>query len=300
MSDAPVVAIVGPTAVGKTAAAVALAQRIGGEVVGTDSMQAYIGMDIGTAKPTVDERAMVPHHVIDQWSPSEEISVVSFRDVARSAIADIESRGKRAVVVGGSWLYVQAIVDQMDFPPTDPDVRDRWARELDRIGAPALHAILRERDPGAADGIEPGNGRRIVRALEVVELTGSFAATLPEPMSWRDTLWLGLDCPRDDLDARIAARVERMWSSGFVEEVRRLRRVGLGRTAGKALGYAQVMAFLDGQLTEPAAKDEITRATIRFARRQQRRFRQDRRITWLDADAGDDDALLRLDQVTAM
>lgn len=295
----PIVTVVGPTAVGKSALAFELAPCIDAEIVSADSMQGYVGMDIGTAKPTIDQRSGVRHHLIDRWQVADEISVVEFRNAARAAITDIHSRGRQPIVVGGSWLYVQAIVDEMDFPPTDPDVRARWQSELDDVGPHALHDRLRELDPQAAADIDRGNSRRIVRALEVVELTGSFSAQLPEPTPWQPTIWLGLDAPREQLDDIIEERIDAMWRLGFVDEVRRVRESGLGRTATKALGYAQIGRFLDGEIDEATARAETIRATVKFARRQQRRFRQDPRIRWLDTSSPLDDALSHLDQRTA-
>jgi tRNA dimethylallyltransferase len=286
-----IVTIIGPTAVGKSALALEVAELMGGEIVNADSMQGYLGMDIGTAKPSAAERQRVPHHVIDVWDPIREISVVEFRDRARSAIEEIQARGRVPIVVGGSWLYVQAIVDEMDFPPTDPLVRRRWEEELRRRGSIALHDELRRRDPLAAAEITPTNARRIVRALEVVELTGSFTARLPEARSWRTTRWIGLDIDRGELDERIRDRVARMWRSGFVEEVAGLT---LGRTAGKALGYQQIRNLLAGEVDEPTAIEDTIVTTRRFARRQQRRFRADARVTWLPAGVDAADVVARL------
>ncbi|MFM9133984.1 MAG: tRNA (adenosine(37)-N6)-dimethylallyltransferase MiaA, partial [bacterium] len=241
-----ILAIVGPTAVGKSDLAIAVAERLGAEIVSADSMQGYIGMDIGTAKVTEAERRGVPHHMLDVWPADHEVSVVEFRDRARTCVQDIQARGRDVVVVGGSWLYVQAILDEMDFPGTDPQVRARLEEELVRIGPEALHARLAERDPRAAEAILPGNGRRIVRALEVVELTGSFQARLPEARPWVGAAWIGVGCERITLDALITERVDRMWSLGFVEEVVALRQRGIGRTARGALGYRQVLAALGG------------------------------------------------------
>lgn len=278
----PIIAVVGPTAVGKSQYALRLADTLDGEIVNADSMQGYLGMDIGTAKPSQADRDRVVHHVIDVWPASVEISVVEFRDAARTAIEDIHRRGRTAIVVGGSWLYVQAIVDRMDFPPTDARVRERWQSELEELGPQRLHERLARMDPEAAAAIEPTNGRRLVRALEVVELTGSFTATLPNPQPWRETTWTGLDLDRARLDERIAQRVDRMWQSGFVDEVRHLRQTGIGPTAAKALGYSQILRMLDGDIDEATARNDTIRATCRFARRQQRRFRQDPRIIWVD------------------
>jgi tRNA dimethylallyltransferase len=290
MPGLPVLAVVGPTAVGKSDLAVALARRIGAEVVNADSMQLYRGMDIGTAKLPVAARQGVPHHLLDVWPVTETASVQRYHRLAGQVLADLQRREVPAVVVGGSGLYVHAALDLVDFPGTDPDVRARWEGELARHGPAALHARLRQVDPGAASAILPSNGRRLVRALEVVELTGRpFVAHLPAPRYAHPTLTVGLRMPRDVLDARIAARVDTMWAAGFVEEVRALREVGLaqGRTASRALGYAQVLAFLSGALTEGAARAETVRATRRFARRQLAWFGRDQRVRWLDADRSD-------------
>ncbi len=283
MSD--LIAIVGPTASGKTALAVQVAKALDGEVVGTDSMQAYRGMDIGTASPTVFEQQGIAHHMIDVWDPAQAVSVVEFRDRAREAIDAIVDRGKVPVVVGGSGLYVRAVLEEMDFPSTDPDVRRRWDERLTRIGAPALHAELAAVDPDAASHIEVNNGRRIVRALEVIELTGEpFIARLPEPVDRYPTARFGLRIERDVLDERIARRVDAMWSAGFVDEVRVLESAGLrsAPTASVALGYGPILRFLAGDLSEGEARDQTIADTRKFARRQQRWFARDDRIQWLD------------------
>lgn len=283
-----VLAIVGPTASGKSALAVDVAERIGGEVVGTDSMQAYAGMDIGTASPSMAQRRGVPHHMLDEWDIHRPVSVVEFRDRARAAIADILRRGCTPVVVGGSGLYVRAVLEELDFPRTDPSVRARWERELAIRGAPALHEDLHQRDPQAAAHIEPNNGRRIVRALEVNELTGEpFIARLPTPVDRYPTVRVGLRIDRSALDARIARRVDEMWAAGFVEEVRALRALGLrdAPTASAALGYGPVSDFLDGLIDEKTARCITIEDTRKFARRQQRWFAKDERIQWLDYDA---------------
>ena len=291
-----IIAIVGPTAVGKSDLAIDLAERIGAEVVSADSMQVYVGMDIGTAKVPEVERRGVPHHMLDVWSVEHEVSVVEFRDRARSCVEEIEARGRAVVIVGGSWLYVQAILDEMDFPGTDPQVRARLESELIEVGPEALHARLAELDPDAAAAILPSNGRRIVRALEVVELQGSFTARLPEPTPWREARWIGLSCDRLVLDARIAARVDRMWELGLVDEVRELRTL-MGRTASGALGYRQVLEALDAGEAEAmeVARQRTVDGTRRFARRQERRFRQDARVEWVPASTRAD-AVLDLPQ----
>lgn len=275
-------AIVGPTAVGKSDVALDLAELLGAEIVSADSMQVYVGMDIGTAKVPEAERRGIAHHMIDVWDPEHEVSVVEFRDRARMSIDDILGRGRSVIVVGGSWLYVQAILDEMDFPGTDPAVRARLENELAEMGAQALHDRLASLDPAAAAAILPTNGRRLVRALEVVELQGTFTARLPEPRPWREARWVGLACDRLVLDARIATRVERMWSLGLVDEVVELRE-RLGRTARGALGYRQVLEALvaHGDLDEARAR--TIDGTRKFARRQERRFRQDARIEWVPA-----------------
>lgn len=281
-------AIVGPTAAGKTALAVEVARRLPGEVVGTDSMQAYRGMDIGTATPTEDERGGVVHHMVDCWTLDQDVSVAEFQEQARVCIDDILMRGRTPVVTGGSGLYVSAVLDDLRFPGTDPQVRSRLEAELDDVGSAELHRRLTVVDPDAAAQILPSNGRRIVRALEVIEITGGpFTARLPDPVDMYRTVRIGLDIPRDDLDERIGRRVDLMWDAGFVEEVRVLRGRGLSEapTASRALGYPQVMAYLDGEISDMEARRLTVEATRRFARRQQRWFRRDRRVTWLAYDS---------------
>ncbi|MDC3376700.1 tRNA (adenosine(37)-N6)-dimethylallyltransferase MiaA [Candidatus Nanopelagicales bacterium] len=279
------IAIVGPTASGKTALAVQVAKALDGEVVGTDSMQAYRGMDIGTASPTVDEQQGVPHHMIDVWDVAQAVSVVEFRDRARLAIDSILDRGKVPVVVGGSGLYVRAVLEEMDFPTTDPNVRQRWDERLKQVGATALHSELADIDPDAAANIEINNGRRIVRALEVIELTGEpFIARLPDPVDRYSTTRFGLRIDREALDERIARRVDAMWDAGFVDEVRRLEADGLrsAPTAAAALGYGPILRFLSGETSESEAREQIVNDTRKFARRQQRWFARDGRIDWRD------------------
>ena len=285
---APVIAIVGATATGKSALGVELARALGGEVVNADSMQLYRGMDVGTAKLSETERCGVPHHLLDVWDVRQTASVVVYQRLARTAIDEILVAGRAAVVVGGSGLYVRAAVDALEFPGTDPAVRARLEAELDALGAPALHGRLAAVDPRAAARILPTNGRRIVRALEVVEVTGRpFAAASPAPRSAYDAALLAVDVPYDELDRRIEHRVARMWERGLVAEVRRLVDCGLreGRTASRALGYRQVLEHLDGGCTEDEARAETVRATRRFARRQRSWFRHDPRVRWLPARA---------------
>lgn len=285
------VAVVGATASGKSDLALALARRFGGEVVNTDAMQLYRGMTIGTAKLTPDQQRGVPHHLLDMLDVTESASVAQFQSWARAAVLDIWQRGRLPILAGGSGLYVRAVVDRLEFPGTDPHVRARLQAELDELGAPVLHERLRRLDPAAADAIVATNARRIIRALEVVELTNRpFAATLPTPTLWHDrTLQLAIDVPRDVLDRRIAERVDRMWAAGLVDEVRRLERQGLrdGRTAARALGYAQVLGYLDGRWSELQAKERTVTATRRFVRRQDAWFRRDERVLWLDPSDAD-------------
>ena len=277
-----IIAIVGPTAVGKSDHEIDLAEMVEAEIVSADSMQVYVGMDIGTAKVTEADRRGVPHHMIDVWDPGHDVSVVEFRHRAREAIEDIGGRGRPVIIVGGSWQYVQAILDELDFPGTDPQVRARLEAELAEHGAAAMHARLAALDAVAAQAILPTNGRRIVRALEVVELEGSFTARLPEPTPWRRARWIGLAVDRLLLDARIAARVDRMWAEGFVDEVRALRS-SMGRTARGALGYRQVLDALETDEDLEVARQRTIDGTRKFARRQERRFRQDARVTWVAA-----------------
>lgn len=293
-ANKPAIALVGPTAAGKSAVAMQVCALASGEIINADSMQGYRGMDIGTAKPTRADQERICHHVIDVWEPTHEVSVVEFRDEARRALASVVAAGATPVVVGGSWLYVQAIVDDFQFPPTDPIVRARWEQRLASEGAVALHIELTRLDPTAAQSILPSNGRRIVRALEVVELQGGFTSSLPQPTSWCPTRWYGIDVDRAVLDSRIRNRVEQMWAAGWLGEVAALSESGFGRTAERALGYSQITAHLAGRSTQEQAMEATVVATQRFARRQQRRFRQDRRITWLD---GDEDAMKLAEQV---
>jgi tRNA dimethylallyltransferase len=285
-----VVAVVGPTATGKSQLGVALAQRLGGEVVNADSMQLYRGMDIGTAKLAPAERGGVPHHLLDVWPLTKSAAVAEYQADARSVIADIAGRGALPVLVGGSGLYVRAVLDELDFPGESPTLRARLSQELEQHGPAVLHRRLAARDPEAAAAILPSNGRRIVRALEVVELTGGpFRATLPEPRPRYPAVVVGLDREPAELDERVAARVDRMWAAGLVAEVEALAADGLreGPTASRALGYAQVLAQLDGELAPDEARERTVTATRRFVRRQRSWFRRDPATTWLDAARAD-------------
>jgi tRNA dimethylallyltransferase len=249
----------------------------------------YAGMDIGTAKLTPTERRGVPHHLLDVWPVTEPASVAAYQVLARRTVDDLLARDRVPVVVGGSGLYVRAVLEDLRFPGTDAAVRSRLEGELAEYGAAALHARLAELDPVAAGGILPSNGRRIVRALEVVELAGRFIPELPEHRYVHDTVQIGLAVPRVELDEHITRRVDRMWERGLVEEVRRLETCGLrkGRTASRALGYAQVLHLLTGEWTADRARAETVRATRRFARRQESWFRRDPRVRWVPYDGKD-------------
>ena len=279
-----VVALVGPTATGKSDLGLALAHALGGEVVNTDAMQLYRGMDIGTAKLPGGEREGVAHHLLDVLDPHEDASVADYQAMAREALRDIDARGRRAIAVGGSGLYVRALLDHMEFPGTDADVRAALEARVEAEGARALHAELERLDPVAAAGIGPRNARRTVRALEVIQLTGRpYSASLPQHVYEVPAVQIGLDCDRATLDARIEHRVERMWAAGLVAEVERLVAAGLGRTASRAVGYAEVIAMLDGTLTPQEARAATAAGTRRLARKQMGWFGRDPRVHWLDA-----------------
>jgi tRNA dimethylallyltransferase len=285
-----VVAVVGPTATGKTALAVALARRLGGEVVNADSMQLYRGMDIGTAKPGLAERGGVPHHLLDLWSVRQAASVAEYSRRARAEIDRLRADGVVPLLVGGSGLYVRAVLDELDFPGTDAAVRARLEGELADLGSAELHGRLARLDPAAAASVLPSNGRRVVRALEVIELTGGpFRAQLPDPRPHYPAVTIGLDRTPAELDERVAQRVERMWAAGFVAEVEALVGEGLreGPTASRALGYAQVLAQFDGELTPAEARERTKSTTRRFIRRQRSWFRRDAGPAWFDAGRSD-------------
>jgi tRNA dimethylallyltransferase len=280
-----VVAVVGPTASGKSELALDLAEALGGEVVNTDSMQIYRGMDIGTAKVPAHERRGLTHHLLDVLDVAEPATVAEFQAWARAVVDDCRIRDVTPVLVGGSALYTRAILDHFEFPGTDAALRAELEQELATLGVEAMHARLARVDPLSAERIVPTNGRRIVRALEVVALTGRpFSATLPSmEYVYPDAVQVGIDIPRDVLDQRIELRVQHMWDAGLVEEVRRLAAAGLGegRTASRALGYQQVLRFLAGEITEEQAREQTVVGTRRFARRQDAWFRKDPRIHWV-------------------
>ncbi|MGL6236461.1 MAG: tRNA (adenosine(37)-N6)-dimethylallyltransferase MiaA [Segniliparus sp.] len=286
------IAVIGPTATGKSQLGVELALRLGGEVVNIDSAAQYRGMDIGTAKPSAEERRGVPHHQIDVLDVVETATVARYQEAASADVAAIIGRGRVPVVVGGSMMYVQALFDQWRIPATDPQLRARLEQELGEVGAQALHRRLAALDPAAASAIEPNDERRVVRALEVVTLTGEpYAATMPQrggPARWGARI-IGLDRETEELDGRIALRTEAMFEAGLVAEVEELVARGLreGVTAPKLIGYAQVLAVLDGRTSEAEAVADTTMRTRRHVRRQRSWFRRDSRVRWLDAGADD-------------
>lgn len=291
----PIVAIVGATASGKTGLSLDLAAEIGGEIVNTDAMQLYRGMDVGTAKLPPSQRRGIPHHLLDRLDVTETATVHDFQGWARDEIAEIRGRGRTPVLVGGSALYTRAILDRFEFPGTDESVRRELEGELERAGTAALHQRLERLDAEAAAKIGPDNGRRIVRALEVIALTGRpYSASLPTP-TYADprSVQIGVDIDRPTLDARIAVRVQEMYADGFVEEVERLLEVGLekGQTARRAIGYREAAAFLRGEITRDEAVERTQAATRRFARRQDGWFRKDPRVVWVRFD--DEDRLAK-------
>jgi tRNA dimethylallyltransferase len=282
-----VVAVVGPTATGKSELGIGLAKELHGEVVNADSMQLYRGMDVGTAKLTLAERHGIAHHLLDIWPVSRTASVADYQTLARTTIGQLLSAGRTPVLVGGSGLYIRAVLDDLTFPGTDADVRASLEAELADIGPHKLHARLAAADPATAAAILPTNGRKIVRALEVAAIGGgSFTGMMPPYESVYDVVLVGVDRPTPELDERLAHRVDVMWERGLVDEVRHLAAdCGLreGVTARRALGYRQVLAMLAGELTEAQARAHTVQATKRFVRRQRSWFRPDPRIRWLDA-----------------
>jgi tRNA dimethylallyltransferase len=282
-------AIVGPTGTGKSQLALEVAERLGGEIVNADAMQFYRGMDIGTAKLSVAQRRGIPHHQLDVLDVTATATVARYQRDAAADIEAIAARGNVPVLVGGSMLYIQSLLDEWSFPATEPTVRAKWEQRLAEIGVGALHAELAERDPAAAASILATDGRRIVRALEVVELTGQpFAASAPVIGTPRwDTSIIGLDCETELLDKRLAQRTDTMFTDGLVAEVVGLLDRGLrdGVTASRALGYAQVLDDLDAGGNGDAAREPTFIGTRRYVRRQRSWFRRDHRIHWLDATA---------------
>jgi tRNA dimethylallyltransferase len=280
------IVICGATATGKSDLAVALAEKLGGQIINADSMQLYKGMDIGTAKLSMEERKAIPHHLIDVLSVREEASVAQYQNDARNLIDQLLEQSIPAIVVGGTGLYIKAILDDLNFPDTDPEVREKIARQAEELGVDVMHERLTKLDPAAAAAIPKENVRRVVRALEVIELTGRpYTANLPRVGSTKypDARQFGLVMERETLHERIDLRVEKMWDKGVVREVRDLMGEGLleGRTAQAALGYAQIIKFAQGEMTEEEAKEETKRATRQYARRQETWFSRDERITWV-------------------
>ena len=282
----PLIIICGATATGKSDLALEVAEKYNGEIINADSMQLYRGMDIGTAKLSLGERRNIPHHLLDILTVDQDASVASYQTLARSAIDDIHSRGKVAIVVGGTGLYIKSVIDEMNFPETDPALRKRLESEAELLGAAELYSRLRLLDPEAAAAIEPANTRRIIRALEVIEVTGEpYSANLPSDTSVRypDALHIGLAMERSTLAPRIEARVLRMFERGLVQEVRALIDEGLlhGATAQRAIGYAQVISRLNGEISESQAIEETIVATRQYVRRQETWFKRDQRIQWI-------------------
>lgn len=280
------IVICGATATGKSDLAVTLAEQIDAEIINADSMQLYKGMDIGTAKITMQDRKGIPHHLLDLLEVTEDANVAWYQEKAREAISEIHGRGKNAIIVGGTGLYIKAILDELNFPDTDPVVRAELELEFATKGIGPLFERLEKLDPAAALAIEKANSRRVIRALEVIKITGKpFTANLPREESSRYPYakQFGLVMDRDALSTRISARVEGMWEQGFVAEAEKLIAAGItqGTTAQRALGYAQVIAQLEGKATEEEAKEETKRATRQYARRQETWFSRDERITWI-------------------
>ena len=280
----PIVAVVGPTAAGKTTLSLDLAQALAGEIVNTDAMAVYRGMDIGTAKPPVDQRRGIPHHLLDVLEVHQPLTVAEFQNRARQVVGRLRAAGRTPVLVGGSALYTRAVLDRFEFPGTDPGLRAALEADLAAHGPRALHERLRALDPVAAQAILPDNGRRLVRALEVVELTGRpFTASLPaRTYVVEATVQIGVDIDRPTLDSRIEQRVAAMFAAGFVDEVARLLpALRAGRTAGRAIGYPEVIGHLEGRWSLEEARERTVRATRRFARRQDSWYRKDPRICWV-------------------
>ena len=278
--------VCGATATGKSQLAISLAQHFDGEIVNADSMQIYRGMDIGTAKLSVEERDGIVHHLLDVLDVNQDSTVAWYQSAARAVITDVHARGKSAIVVGGTGLYIKSILDELNFPDTDPVVRKNLEKELEGIGLNALFERLEKLDPAAAIAIDRANSRRVIRALEVIEITGKpFTANLPREASTRypDAAQFGLVMDREKLIERISARVDRMWDEGFVSEVETLLGRGIkeGRTAQLALGYSQIIAYLEGRISQDEAREDTKRATRQYARRQETWFSRDERITWI-------------------
>jgi len=289
-SATPLIIISGATATGKSDLALALAENLGGEIVNADSMQLYRGMDIGTAKLSLDQRLGIPHHLLDVAPVDRDLTVAWYQEAARAQVDLLIKKNIPVIVVGGTGLYIKALLDDLNFPDTDPEIRQRITDEAELMGSLALHAKLATLDPAAALAIPQENIRRVIRALEVIEITGKpYTANLPREGSTRypHAIQIGLAMKRDDLSDRINLRVDRMWKLGFVAEVEELINQGLlnGKSAQAAIGYAQIIAMKHGLLSEDEAREETKRATRQYARRQETWFSKDGRITWLSANS---------------
>ncbi len=284
-----ILAIVGPTASGKSDLAIDLAKQFANqgttcEIVNADAMQLYKYLDIGTAKISKEIRKQVPHHLIDVFEPSEEVTALQYQKLAREKIEEIINRGNLPILVGGSMFYISAALDGLEFAPTNPEIREALEREQSEIGPLAMHEKLQKLDPETARKIPANNLRRVVRALEVIEITGQpYSSSLPEPSYWRPTLQIGIAVDRELLKQRISARAEKMWELGLLDEVRNLasRGIQLGRTARVAIGYEQAQRQLAGELSQEEALEETNSLTARYARRQMSWFRRDKRIHWV-------------------
>ena len=289
-SSSPLIVICGATATGKSDLAIALAQKLGGEIINADSMQVYQGMDIGTAKVPLEERGGIPHHLLDIYPVNQDMTVARYQELAREKVDQLRADGTPIIVVGGTGLYIKSILDDLNFPDTDPDIRQKITDEAEAIGNEALHAKLAALDPVAALAIPFENVRRVIRALEVIEITGQpYTTNLPREGSTRypDAIQIGLAMDREDLGERINKRVDRMWELGFVDEVEELINQGLleAKTAQAAIGYAQIIAMKHGVMSEEEAREDTKRATRQYVRRQETWFSRDARITWLSAHA---------------
>ena len=289
-SSSPLIVICGATATGKSDLAIALAQKVGGEIINADSMQVYQGMDIGTAKVPLAERGGIPHHLLDIYPVNQDMTVARYQEIAREEVDQLRAAGTPTIVVGGTGLYIKSILDDLNFPDTDPDIRQKITDEAEAIGNEALHAKLAALDPVAALAIPFENVRRVIRALEVIEITGQpYTTNLPREGSTRypDAIQIGLAMDREDLGERINNRVDRMWKLGFVDEVEELINQGLleAKTAQAAIGYAQIIAMKHGVMSEEEAREDTKRATRQYVRRQETWFSRDARITWLSAHA---------------
>lgn len=298
----PVIALIGQTATGKSDLGIKLALKIGGEVINADAMQFYRGMDIGTAKVTMAERRGIPHHLFDILDVTAEASVAVYQEQARAIITDIHARGHVPILVGGSGLYVRAALNHMEFPPTDPKLRAELYERMRTEGCASMYAELQRLDPEAAAKIEPRNDRRIIRALEVIELTQKpFAASLPREEYVYPTAQIALRISQEELDARISRRVDEMWERGLVSEVRDLLDRGLesGPTASRAVGYAETIRHLEGELSAQQTRELIAQSTRQLARRQRRWFATDSRIRYVSGSQNPERIEAEIEEITA-